>query len=226
VVMKFHYNLSPGPLKVALLLAELSLPYEAIPVDQRKNPEAQVPLLEDGSAAVFDGNAILLYLADREHKFVPNKEQHTLRAQTLSWLSSMASELEPACAQARHFRYVAPKTIAPKTNHYELRLFDAEAHRLLTAIEQHLAHQAYFLGNDYSIVDMAFWSLSRHLPNILGCGEAIWLRYPNIKRLTDLISSRPAALSIEDLKSKHNFKVARRYRPSVNFVIDFPEQLV
>ena len=35
-MLKFHYNLATNPMKVALLLEELELPYEALPVDTRK----------------------------------------------------------------------------------------------------------------------------------------------------------------------------------------------
>jgi GSH-dependent disulfide-bond oxidoreductase len=220
--MKFHYNLSPSPLKVALMLEELDVTYEAIPVDLRKNPQLKVeyiklnphekvPTLQDGSVTVFDSNAILLYLADREKKFLPLADSPQLRASALSWLTFIASDLENACNQARHFRYIAPQF--NDSNDYALNLFDVEAHRHWTAVEQHLANNTYFLGDYYSIVDMAFWSWSRLLPNVLGTGDATWDRYPNVKRLTDLIEQRQAAKNVEKLKNKHNFKVARRFRP-------------
>jgi GSH-dependent disulfide-bond oxidoreductase len=196
-------------MKVALLLAELNVDYAPIPVDTRKKPEAKVPVLEDGTVTVFDSSAILLYLADRDNKLLPGTDNPQLRAKALSWLTYIATDVENACAQARHFRY-----IAPKSNEYALTLFDYEAHRHWTAIEQHLAIYKFFLGNEFSIVDIAFWSWARLLPNILGSDEAVWLRYPNIKRLTDLVQNRPAIHKVEALKANHNFKVARRYRPS------------
>jgi GSH-dependent disulfide-bond oxidoreductase len=207
--MKLHYNIAPGSMKVALLLAELGLAYDSIPVDTRKNPDARVPVLEDGTVTVFDSSAILLYLADLENRFLPRTDNPQLRAKALSWLTFIATDVENACAQARHFRY-----IAPQPNGYGVRLFDYEANRHLLAIEQHLAIYTYFLDDLYSIVDIAFWSISRLLPNILGLGEEVWQRYPNIKRHTDLISQRPSIQNVEQLKKKHNFKVVRRYRPA------------
>ena len=38
-MIKFYFNLSPNPMKVALLLEELALPYEPIPVDTRKGEQ-------------------------------------------------------------------------------------------------------------------------------------------------------------------------------------------
>jgi GSH-dependent disulfide-bond oxidoreductase len=81
-MLKFYYSLAPNPTKVALFLEESGLPYEAIPVDTRKgdqhkpeylaiNPNAKVPTIVDGDAVVFDSNAILLYLAEKTGKFLP-----------------------------------------------------------------------------------------------------------------------------------------------------------
>jgi GST-like protein len=78
-MLKFYYNAAPNPMKIALLLEELELPYEPIPVDTRKgeqfalsflavNPNAKLPAIVDGDVTVFDSNAILLYLADRAQK--------------------------------------------------------------------------------------------------------------------------------------------------------------
>ncbi|HZL60713.1 MAG TPA: glutathione S-transferase N-terminal domain-containing protein, partial [Pseudolabrys sp.] len=83
-MIKFYYSGAPNPMKVALMLEETGLPYEAIPVDTRKgeqhtpeflavNPNAKVPAIVDGEATVFDSNAILLYLAEKSGKFVPPK---------------------------------------------------------------------------------------------------------------------------------------------------------
>ena len=81
-MIQFYFNAAPNPMKVALLLEELGLAYQAVPVDTRKgeqfapaflavNPNGKVPALVDGDAVVFDSNAILLYLADKAGRFVP-----------------------------------------------------------------------------------------------------------------------------------------------------------
>ena len=85
-MLKFYFYLAPNPRKVSLFLEEAGLPFEAIPVDTRKgeqplpaftalNPNAKVPAITDGDTTVFDSNAILLYLADREQKFIPSVTQ-------------------------------------------------------------------------------------------------------------------------------------------------------
>ena len=101
-MLKFFYNTAPNPMKVALLLEELGLAYEAIPVDTRKgeqfdpaflsiNPNAKVPAIVDGEVTIFDSNAILLYLADRSQQFVATDLHSPERAQTLSWLLFIAT---------------------------------------------------------------------------------------------------------------------------------------
>jgi GSH-dependent disulfide-bond oxidoreductase len=207
-MIKFHYNLSPSPMQVALLLEELNAVYETIPVYRAKE-HTRIPTLQDGTVTVFNSSAILLYLADKESKFLPTADNPQLRADAISWLAFLSSDLENACLQARHFRYVAPKA-----NDYALQLFDSEVHRHWATIEKHLALNTHFLGDVYSIVDIAFWGWARLLPNILGTGQAAWEQYPNVKRLTDLINTRPAIKNVERLKTKHNFKVARRFRPA------------
>jgi GST-like protein len=210
--MKFFYNTAPNPMKVALLLEELGLSYEAIPVDTRKgeqfdpayktvNPNAKVPAIVDGEVRVFDSNAILLFLADREGRFVPTDTRSPERAQALAWLMFIASGIGPFSGQSVHFRHAAPE---PKE--YALNRYDYEAHRHWGVIEQHLSGKAFMVGQAYSIVDMALWGWARMLPYVLGTGDATWTQYPNVKRLLDTVSARPAAQRAEALKARHAFK--------------------
>ena len=211
-MLKFYYNVAPNPMKVALLLEELGLPYEAVPVDTRKgeqfapdflkvNPNSKVPAIVDGDVRVFDSNAILLFLADREKRFVPLDAASPARANMLSWLMFIASGIGPFSGQSVHFRVAAPE---PKE--YALNRYDFEAHRHWKIIESHLASSRYMLGDEYSIVDMAFWGWARLVPFVLGTGEATWTTYPQVKRLLDEINARPAVARTELLKARHAFK--------------------
>ncbi|MBI3375614.1 MAG: glutathione S-transferase N-terminal domain-containing protein [Betaproteobacteria bacterium] len=211
-MLKFFYNAAPNPMKVALLLEELGLPYEAVPVDTRKgeqfsadymkvNPNSKVPAVVDGDVRVFDSNAILLYLADREKRFVPLEAGSAARGDMLSWLMFIASGAGPFSGQSVHFRHAAPE---PKE--YALNRYDFEAHRHWKIIEDHLATAHYMLGEDYSIVDMAFWGWGRLLPYVLGAGDATWTTYPRVKRLLDEINARPAVARADALKARHAFK--------------------
>ena len=220
-MLKFYYNAAPNPMKIALLLEELELPYEPIPVDTRKgeqfalsflavNPNAKLPAIVDGDVTVFDSNAILLYLADRAQKLVPAPTDAVKRGEMLSWLMFIATGLGPFSGQSVHFRHVAPE---PKL--YALNRYDFEANRHWRIIEHRLHNQPFMLGEDYSIVDIALWGWARMLPYVLG-GTDTWDKYPAVKRFLDTVSTRPAAVRAEALKTRHAFKAemddaAKRY---------------
>ena len=210
-MIEFYFNGSPNPTKVALFLEEAGVEYKPVPVDVRKgeqftekflaiNPNAKVPVIVDGDATVFDSNAILLWLADKHRRFVNSDPASQERAETLSWLMFIASGIGPFSGQSVHFRVAAPE---PKE--YALNRYDFEAHRHWKIIEAHLANSHYMLGDEYSIVDMAFWGWARLVPFVMGDNDA-FNRYPNLKRLLDTINARPAAARVEALRSRHTFK--------------------
>jgi GST-like protein len=210
-MLKFWYNNAPNPMKVALMLEELGVPYEPIPVDTRKgeqhadafrsvNPNAKVPAIEDDGVVVFDSTAILLWLGDKHGRFVPTDASSPARAETLSWLMFVASGIGPYSGQAVHFRVAAPE---PKA--YALNRYDFEAHRHWKILDDRLASRRWLAGDDYGIADMAFWGWARLVPFVMGV-ENPWTQYPNVKRLLDEISARPAAARVEALRNRHQFK--------------------
>jgi GSH-dependent disulfide-bond oxidoreductase len=208
-MLKFYFNGAPNPNKISLFLEETGLPCELIPVDTRKgdqfkpeflkvNPNGKVPAIDDDGVFVFDSNAILLYLAEKTGKFLPANTPAN-RAATLSWLMFIASGLGPYSGQAVHFKTAAPKDLEYAANRY---LY--EAHRHYKILDDHLAKNKYMVGDAYSIVDMAFWGWARLATFVLG--EEGAAKYPNVKRLVDEISARPAAPRAIALKDKFTFK--------------------
>jgi GSH-dependent disulfide-bond oxidoreductase len=208
-MLKFFYSGAPNPTKVALFLEEAALPYEPIAVDARRgdqhkpeflavNPNAKVPAIVDGDVTVFDSNAILLYLAEKTGKFLPPKGDKQ-RGELLSWLMFVASGIGPYSGQLVHFR-----TYAPEKNEYAINRYAFEMQRHFGIVEARLAKHKYMVGDTYTIVDMDLWGWARLLPNF--SGEAAWAKLPNLKRLVDEISARPAAQRAVALKDKHKFK--------------------
>jgi GSH-dependent disulfide-bond oxidoreductase len=207
-MIKFYFNGSPNPTKVALFLEETGLPYEAVPVDTRLgaqfspailalNPNAKVPIVDDSGTVVFDSNAILLYLAEKTGKFLPVQPQ--ARGEMLSWLMFVATGVGPFSGQAVHFTHFAPEKVPYAQDRYT---YEAERH--FGVLDARLKDHAYMVGGSYSIVDMSVWGWSRMIPFVLG--EAAWAKFPNLKRLTDEISARPAAQRAVALKDKFPFK--------------------
>jgi GSH-dependent disulfide-bond oxidoreductase len=208
-MIKFYYSGAPNPMKVALFLEEAGLPYDAIPVDTRKgdqhkpeflaiNPNGKVPAIVDGDAVVFDSNAILLYLAENSGKFLPENTPK-LRGELLSWLMFVASGVGPFAGQSVHFRNYAPEKMPYAVNRYAY-----EAQRHFGLLDARLAKQPYMVGSTYTVVDMAVWGWARLMPIVLG--EEHWAKFPNLKRLVDEISARPAAARALALKDRHKFK--------------------
>lgn len=208
-MLKFYYSGAPNPMKVALFLEEAGLPYEAVPVDTRKgdqhkpeylviNPNAKVPAIVDGDVTVFDSNAILLYLGEKTGKFMPPAGDK-LRGELLSWLMFIASGVGPYSGQSVHFRNYAPDKIEYAINRY---MYEAQRHYGI--IDARLGKQKYMVGDTYTIVDMALWGWARLIPVALG--ESYWAKFPNLKRLMDEVSARPAAARAIAIKDKHTFK--------------------
>jgi len=196
-LIKFYYHPSPNPAKVALFLEEAGLPYEVVPVDTRKgeqfdpaflaiNPNAKTPAITDGDVTVFDSNAILLYLAEKTGQFLPPNTP-VMRGDLLSWLMFV------------HFKHFAPE---PKDYAVTRYLFEAKRHYGI--LDARLADRRYMLGDTYTIVDMAVWGWARAVPFILGADA--WAAMPNLKRLFDEVSARPAAARAEALGKRHAFK--------------------
>ena len=209
-MIKFFYNLALNPMKVALFLEEVGLPYEPVPVDTRKgeqhlpaytaiNPNAKCPALVDGDATLFESNAILLYLAEKTGQFLPPNTP-AARGDMLSWLMFIASGIGPYSGQCVHFRHFAPE---PKA--YALNRYDFEAWRHWRLIDERLATRSFMLGDAYTLVDIALWGWARMVPFVLGSQEA-WAQLPHLKRWLDMVNQRPAAQRAEALKQRHAFK--------------------
>lgn len=208
-MITFYYNAAPNPMKVALFLEEAGLDYAPVPVDSRKgeqhtaaftalNPNAKVPVIVDGDATVFDSNAILLYLAEKTGTFLPAAGDKA-RGELYSWLMFVASGIGPYSGQAVHFKH-----FAPKPQDYGIERYDFEALRHWSIIDARLKQHTYMLGDTYTIVDMAVWGWARMVPFVMG--EDAWTKLPNVKRLLDAVSARPAAHRVEDLRTRHSFK--------------------
>lgn len=207
-MLKFYFHPSPNPMKTALLLEELQTPFELIAVDTFKgeqhqpdflkiNPNAKVPAIDDDGVIVFDSHAILLYLGAKHGRFIPSTAKE--HARMLSWLQFVATGLSPFSGQAVHFLHHAPEALPYARNRY---LKEVERH--YRVLDDHLAQSKYLAGDEYTIADMALWGWANFAGYILGDNGLT--DYPNVKRLVDEISARPAAARAQALKEKLTLK--------------------
>ena len=164
-MIKFFFNGSPNPTKIALFLEESGLPYEPVPVDTRRgqqfedaflkvNPNAKVPAITDDGVTVFDSNAILLYLGEKTQQFIGTPAQ---RGELLSWLMFVATGVGPFSGQAVHFKHFAPEKLP-----YAQTRYAYEAERHFGIVDARLGTQKYMVGDSYTIVDMDVWGWAAH----------------------------------------------------------------
>jgi GST-like protein len=214
-VIRFHFNLAPNPLKIALFLEEAGLDYEAVAVDTGKgeqhskafraiNPNGKVPAIVDTDgpggrqARVFDSSAILLYLAEKTQRFLGLPAD---RPELLSWLFFIASGLGPFCGQAVHFQYAAPEGLDYAVNRYR-----REAERHYRVLDDHLAGRDFIVGDSYTIVDMSAWGWIDRAGRVMkGQGDPL-AAFGNIKRWFQAVDARPAVARARAVGRGHEFK--------------------
>lgn len=163
----FYYAPTPNGWKVAIMLEECGLAYRTHLMRLSKgdqltarfraiSPNAKMPAIVDhdppesfegsGPVSVFESGAILLYLAEKTGRFLP--EDALGRKEALEWLFWQVGNQGPMAGQLSHFR-----NYAPKGETYGLKRYGGEYERNLAVLDQRLRDRAYILG-DYSIADM------------------------------------------------------------------------
>lgn len=166
----YEHPLSGNCYKVRLLLSHLDLDYERVSVDLEAeenktpeflalNPNHRVPVLvRDGKTAIFESAAILVYLAEGT-RFLP--DDRTGRAQTLSWLFFEQNNVEPALAMSRYWiRFLGnPPELAER-----LAARQAEGRRVLGVMDGYLADHDFFMGEIFTIADVALYAYSHLAP--------------------------------------------------------------
>jgi GST-like protein len=214
-MIRLYFHPTPNPAKVALLLEETGLPYEIVAIDTRKgeqhtaafraiNPNGKVPAIVDTDgpdgqpASVFDSTAILLYLAEKSGRFLG---EPALRGELLSWLLFIASGLGPFSGQAVHFQHAAPEKLP-----YAINRFRREAERHYRVLDERLAGRDYFVGDEYTIVDMSAWGWIARVAFVLPGSDDPLAPYPNLKRWFAAIDARPAAVRARQAGADHAFK--------------------
>jgi GST-like protein len=189
---------TPNGHKIHIMLEECGLAYRAHPVnigtgDQFKpeflaiSPNNKIPAIVDSDGpegkpiSLFESGAILLYLASKTGKLLP--ESITARYEVLEWLMFQMGGVGPMLGQAHHFRIYAPEKIEYAVNRYT-----NEAKRLYGVMDKRLAKSKYIAGPEYSIADIAIFPWLRSWKN-----QGIdWADYPHLKGWFDEIAARPA----------------------------------
>jgi glutathione S-transferase len=173
MTLRLHdYGPSANCYKVRLLLAQLGLEYERVPVDifagdtltdeyAKINPQRQTPVLErDGAEPITESGAILLHLAEGT-EYLPDDANE--RAQAYKWLFFEQTEVIQGIAGLR-FRLVTER-IRPDGREALWRRSVGEA--ALTVLNDKLGKSNYLAGSNYSIADISLFAYV-HVANEAG----------------------------------------------------------
>jgi GSH-dependent disulfide-bond oxidoreductase len=197
-MIDLYYWTTPNGHKITIFLEEAGLPYRIVPVNISKgeqfrpeflaiSPNNRMPAIvdhdpRDGGApiSVFESGAILLYLAEKAGKYLPNDVRG--RVQVMEWLFWQMAGLGPMAGQNHHFAQYAPEKIP-----YAIGRYVKETNRLYGVLDKRLsAHE--FAADQYSIADMAIypWVVPYERQ-----GQKLE-DFPHLKRWFEAMRDRPA----------------------------------
>ena len=215
-MIRFYFNLAPNPVKVALMLEELGLPYEAIPVDTAKgeqhapafraiNPNGKVPAIVDTEgpggreARVFDSSAILLYLGEKTGRFIGAPAD---RPDLLSWLFFIATGVGPFSGQAVHFQHAAPEKLPYAVNRYRREDRTPLSRPGQASGRPRASSSAATIRSPTCRPGAG----SRAPRSVLPGADDPLADFPNLKRLFETVDARPAAARAKAVGKDHPFK--------------------
>ena len=198
-MIDLYYWPTPNGWKISIALEEMELPYSLQPVNIGRgaqfepeflaiSPNNRMPAIVDRDpegggepVAVFESGAILLYLAEKTGRFLPDDLRG--RYQVVQWLMWQMGGLGPMLGQNGHFRIYAPEPVP-----YALDRYTREAERLYGVLDKQLEGREYICGA-YSIADMACWPW---IITYKSQGIALGENFSNVRRWYDALKQRPA----------------------------------
>lgn len=194
----YDYLDSGNGYKCRLILALLNLPYTRVELDLdrgetrtaaflAKNPNGRIPALElDDGTVLPESNAILYYLADGS-PWLP--ESRLARAQVMQWLFFEQYSHEPYVATPRWIvRHLGRNH--PRMAEMPERLEKGRA--ALGVMEQHLAGHDFFVGNRYTIADIALYAYTHRAHE----GDHDLTPYPALRRWLDRVATQPGHIKM------------------------------
>jgi GST-like protein len=204
---------TPNGIKASAMLEETGLPYEphlvkldgdtTTPEFLSLNPNNKIPAIIDPDGPggqplpLFESGAILIYLADKSGRLLP---EGAARYEAIQWLMFQMGGIGPMFGQLGFFVKFAGKDV-PDPRPRER--YVAEAKRLLAVLDGRLEGRDWIMGAAYTIADVATWPWVRAL-DFYGARELVeYDRFPNVQAWLARALERPAsqaALRIPDPK--------------------------
>jgi GSH-dependent disulfide-bond oxidoreductase len=201
-VIQLYSLPTPNGVKVSIALEEMGLPYEPHLVDFATNdqmseaflslnPNNKIPAMIDPDGpggeplALFESGAILIYLAGKSGKLLPNENRY----EVLQWLMFQMGGIGPMFGQLGFFHHFAGKEIEDPRPKERYR---AESERLLKVLERALEGRDWIAG-EYSIADIAIGPWLRSLRDFYKAADiAGWGSLSRVPAYLDRFLARPA----------------------------------
>lgn len=198
MTIELHAFDTPNGRKISVALEEMGLPYAVHVVDIGQgeqfdpaflaiSPNNKIPAIVDpdgpGGApiSVFESGAILLYLAEKTGRFLP--QDAAARVAVYEWLMFQVGGFGPAPGQVHHFIALPDE----QQRRYGLDRFMTETRRLYGVMDRRLAGREFFAGT-LSIADFAIvgwvWRHARHQVDLAD--------FPHVQRWYQALLARPA----------------------------------
>ncbi|MGE8162967.1 glutathione S-transferase N-terminal domain-containing protein [Paraburkholderia sp. NPDC080076] len=206
---------TPNGVKVSIMLEETGLPYEPHLVrfdanDQMTpeflslNPNNKIPAIIDPNGPdgkplpLFESGAILIYLADKSGRFIP--QDAVGRYEAIQWVMFQMGGIGPMFGQVGFFHKFAGKEYDDKRPRDR---YIGESKRLLGVLDRQLEGRDWILGDTYSIADIATFPWVRNLIGFYEAGDLVGIQdFPNVTRALAAFVARPAVAKGLDIPKR------------------------
>ena len=196
---------TPNGVKVSIMLEETGLPYEPHLVrfdanDQLSpefgslNPNGKIPAILDPNGPggkplpLFESGAILLYLAEKAQRFLP--QDAAGRYEAIQWVMFQVGGIGPMFGQVGFFHKFAGKEFEDKRPRDR---YVGEAKRLLGVLDRHLAGRSWMLGETYTIADIMIFPWVNVLNTFYGAADLVGTKdFAQVNRVLETFLARPA----------------------------------
>jgi glutathione S-transferase len=199
MIRLYDYLPSGNGYKVRLLLTQLAVPFERVELDiingethtpefLRKFPNGRIPAVEiEEGKLLFESNAIIMYLAEGT-PFIP--VDRFQRAQVLQWLFFEQYSHEPYIASVRYL-LIHPEVKDPRRSIVD-SLMRPRGYDALGVMEGHLKSHEWFVGDRYSIADIALYAYT----HVADEGGFDLSNYPAIRAWLERVKWQPRHIPI------------------------------
>lgn len=204
-MIEFYAWYTSNARKVLIFLEEAGLPYDLRVIDIGRgdqfapeflaiSPNNKIPAIVDtdgpdgGPYSLFESGAILLYLAEKTGRFLP--EDPAARFKVVQWLMFQMGGVGPMFGQANHFRRYAKEKIP-----YAIERYTKECGRLYRVMDKQLSANRYLAGDEVTVADMAAFPWARSFDWRDQDPDEV----PYVKRWVEEMEARPAVARALDI---------------------------